>query len=455
MNEKERVSYFHDMFYEPLNESLRHTLKYLLSKIEVDRINIYIYHKKKNILQSQIVYFNNKILLGDEEIYLNNSINDKRIRAIQNKKEVIKNYEIIVPLFENNNFYGLITIDRLLSKKKFKKKELEFINDILFFIALSIKNHTNVIERESKLRQLNAILKINNLLRSDMKLEKIFKKILKYLYQYGLFDRVRLYKKEKDYYIKLFSEGMLSNKSSIKNNIKKYTLKELEKKNASGIYYIVPLRNNGGNPYAFIEVDNIISQIKIEKDQINFLKIVATQLSLFLKNYSLIEKLKKLSNTDPLTEAYNYRYFRDALEIELEKAKRFKYSVSLLFIDINNFKEINDKYGHLVGDEVLIKVVQSIKNLIRKSDILCRYGGDEFVIILPHIDKKGATILKNRLIENFVTVKIMNESKKITYSIGISTYPDEAKNIDILLKKADKELYKEKNEFKNIIINEI
>ncbi len=439
--------YFDDLFNEPLNESLRHAINHLLSKVNIDRINIYTYNKGKNILQSQIVYFNNKILLGDEEIYINSSVSDSKTMAIKSKEEILTDYELIFPLFDGTRLYGLTSIDRTISKKKFSQSELDIIKNTIFFISISIKNHMNLVERESRIKQLNAILKINNLFITDYKLDKILRLTLKYLYQYGHFDRVRLYQKEDDHYILSYNAGIINLRR--KHN-ETFYLENLLKQNIQGIYYNIPLKVDEEEPYGFIEVDNIISQIPIEKSQLDFLKIVASQLSLFLKNYMLVEKLRVLSNTDPLTGAFNYRFFRKALEAEIEKSKRYKYPVSILFIDINDFKNINDTCGHLKGDEVLIKVVKTLNKIIRKSDILCRYGGDEFVIILPYINKKGAMQLKKRITDNFPTVPFKNRTlKKITYSIGISVYPTDSKNIDTLLKKADMALYTDKALLKN------
>ena len=444
--------YFHNILCNPLNENegLKNILNYLINNVIVDRVNIFTYNSEKNILQSEIVYFNQHILIGDEELNLNNDINDdQRILSIKKQSPIISSKELIFPLFYDNKLYGLVTADRSISHKPFTKKEIEFIKEIAFFICVGIRQNKLLLEREIRIKQLNALLEINMLLGSNYSLSHILKVILKDLIKYGRFDRARLYLHKKgNIYKCVYSESIVDKINFGKDNL--YDVEFFYKKNFSDIYYVVPLKNNDVNPYGFIEVDNLISQIKLDKTQINFLKIVAAQLSLFLKNYNLIKKLKEISITDPLTGVFNYRYFMEYLEIEMEKAKRFKYPFSLLFLDVDNFKQINDQYGHLKGDEVLKRVVEAIKIYSRKSDILCRYGGDEFVIIASHIDKKQAKAFAKRLSSNSILVEFDNEVKEITFSVGISSFPEDAKDIQKLLKKADDDLYIDKRRKKKV-----
>ncbi len=445
-------TYFHNILCSPLNENegLKNVLNYLINNIIVDRVNIFTYNSEKNTLQSEIVYFNQHILIGDEELNLNNDINDdQRILSIKKQSPIISSKELIFPLFYDNKLYGLVTVDRSISHKPFTKKEIEFIKEIAFFICVGIRQNKLLLEREIRIKQLNALLEINMLLGGNYSLSYILKVILKNLIKYGRFDRARLYLHKKgNTYKCVYSESIINKINFGKDNL--YDVKSFYKKNFSDIYYVVPLKNNDANPYGFIEVDNLISQIKLDRSQINFLKIVGAQLSLFLKNYNLIKKLKEISITDPLTGVFNYRYFMEYLEIEMEKAKRFKYPFSLLFLDVDNFKLINDQYGHLNGDEVLKRAVEVIKIYTRKSDILCRYGGDEFVIIASHIDKKQAKAFAKRLSSNSISVEFDNEVKEITFSVGISSFPEDAKDIQKLLKKADDDLYIDKRRKKGV-----
>ncbi|MBI5183043.1 MAG: diguanylate cyclase [Nitrospinae bacterium] len=166
-------------------------------------------------------------------------------------------------------------------------------------------------------------------------------------------------------------------------------------------------------------------------------------------------QLKKLAITDGLTGLYNYRYFHKRLSEELSRAVRFNLSLSYIMIDIDYFKNINDMYGHQVGDEILQGLSIILKDSIRDIDIAARYGGEEFALILPQIDKEGAGIMAERLREKIESYFFSNCSKpiNITVSIGVATYPgDGIKDGNDLLKRADDALYKAKHMGRNRVI---
>ena len=151
-----------------------------------------------------------------------------------------------------------------------------------------------------------------------------------------------------------------------------------------------------------------------------------------------IRQLEKLVMQDELTKLPNYRYFKYAVKQELSRAKRFGNPLSLLVIDINKFKELNDTKGHLEADRWLRVVAKILAENIRKYDILCRYGGDEFVIIFPNVNKEQASLTKEELKRDIARTTF------VTISVGTSTYPKDGKSLKTLFNKADKEMYKDK-----------
>ncbi len=167
-------------------------------------------------------------------------------------------------------------------------------------------------------------------------------------------------------------------------------------------------------------------------------------------------KLERLSNTDPLTELYNRRYFINILEREFERAKRYNRTLSLLMIDIDFFKSVNDKCGHLIGDKVLTVVARILKSDLRRIDSCSRYGGEEFVTLLPETDISGAGSVGNRYLTGIREQDlsdICKELKTITVSIGIACLPDDnIKNMDELLKRADDALYEAKKTGRNRVV---
>ncbi len=167
----------------------------------------------------------------------------------------------------------------------------------------------------------------------------------------------------------------------------------------------------------------------------------------------LQDELKLSASTDPMTHLYNRRYLTKISTHILDLAKREKKELSLIMIDIDKFKNINDTYGHSIGDDVIIKFSDILQQNQRKSDIACRYGGEEFVLLLPetNIDgaKKVAEILRNKVEQNIITLE-SNESLKFTISLGLSNILTHKEiNIETALNRADEALYEAKTNGRN------
>lgn len=167
------------------------------------------------------------------------------------------------------------------------------------------------------------------------------------------------------------------------------------------------------------------------------------------------EYYKELSITDGLTQLYNHRYFYELLTREIVRAKRYPQSISLLMIDIDNFKIYNDAHGHLAGDKVLRKVATVLRGAVRAADFVARYGGEEFGIILPETDKKGASVSARCLRKVIEETKFDGEEVLpqgyLTISIGVATYPEDAKSREELIQKADEAMYESKHQGKNTV----
>ncbi|MDF1877577.1 diguanylate cyclase [Sulfurimonas sp. SAG-AH-194-L11] len=166
------------------------------------------------------------------------------------------------------------------------------------------------------------------------------------------------------------------------------------------------------------------------------------------------QKLELLSSVDYLTSLYNRRYFLKRAEPILELSKRHNTDLCVIMIDIDDFKKINDKYGHKLGDEVLVSFSNLMQELSRKSDIVCRWGGEEFVILFPHTNLEGAqTIakkLQKRLKELFIVVENDNVIQ-FTVSIGLSIVLSDDKSVEESLLRADSALYRAKKNGKDRI----
>lgn len=171
---------------------------------------------------------------------------------------------------------------------------------------------------------------------------------------------------------------------------------------------------------------------------------------------SLQEKefLLNLALTDPLTELGNQRFFKDQLKIEIERARRHQRTICLMMIDVDHFKSWNDEFGHPEGDRILKKVAEHLTKGVRNIDWVCRYGGDEFAIILPDTNIENTFLIAERLRTSFAQFIIQQmhmkkESPQPSLSFGLACFPNHASDDELLIKTADLALYQAKNSGKN------
>ena len=165
------------------------------------------------------------------------------------------------------------------------------------------------------------------------------------------------------------------------------------------------------------------------------------------------EELLQLSDTDELTGLKNRRAFNSALSMEVKKAIRYDRPFSILMLDADNLKWVNDQFGHDIGDKLIVCLSQVIKESLRETDILARYGGDEFVVMLPDSNESKSIDVAERIriaVEN-TTINANGDRVSSTLSIGIACYPNDSDNVDEIRKKADKALYQSKNKGRNVV----
>jgi diguanylate cyclase (GGDEF)-like protein len=177
------------------------------------------------------------------------------------------------------------------------------------------------------------------------------------------------------------------------------------------------------------------------------LQPIADAVALAFENVRLFQKTRELSITDEVTPLHNFRYFHQALERELKLVNRYGGALSLLFVDLDRFKPINDQYGHLRGSRTLREVGFLIRAAVRETDIPARYGGDEFVVILPQTDGESARVLSEklrRLVEGHTFLQEEGINARLGISLGLATYPLEAATKEALIRLADQRMYEDK-----------
>lgn len=180
--------------------------------------------------------------------------------------------------------------------------------------------------------------------------------------------------------------------------------------------------------------------------------------SLVNRYKSALDNEKMKARIDFKTGIYNSQYFYElaAVEaaVEIERSRRYKHTFAVAFIDCDNFKTVNDTFGHQLGDKLLFLIADTIKNNIRMSDICARLGGDEFIILFPETDQE-LSLRKIKELQNVLLETIRNKKYLVTFSIGIVTFVEIPQNVDEMIKQADEMMYAAKKSGKDMIKCEV
>jgi diguanylate cyclase (GGDEF)-like protein len=189
-----------------------------------------------------------------------------------------------------------------------------------------------------------------------------------------------------------------------------------------------------------------------EEDKDTF-RILTHQFVLGMRRALLYQKVQAMAITDGLTGVFSRRFFTERCQEELARSKKFRYDFAFLMVDLDHFKEFNDRYGHLVGDVLLREVARLIKEALRQIDLVGRYGGEEISILLPETDATGARFAAERIRQAVAATSIAayDEHLQITISAGIAVYPQHGGHLEDLIEKADRALYEAKAAGRNCI----
>lgn len=201
---------------------------------------------------------------------------------------------------------------------------------------------------------------------------------------------------------------------------------------------VVELVNKVGGPFS--------------REDLDTLSLLVEPGAIAIENAILYKRSTKMSFTDYLTGLFNGRYLDMALQREVKRARRYGSQVSVVFLDLDGFKSVNDAHGHLAGSRALVEVGAAIRETVREIDIVSRYGGDEFTVILPQTGPEGAVIIAERIrkaIEDRVFLKGIGHHVRLTASFGVACFPQHAQTREELIQKADHAMYQIKDREKN------
>ncbi len=213
----------------------------------------------------------------------------------------------------------------------------------------------------------------------------------------------------------------------------------------------VPIRSRG-KTLGVLELINKTGHEEFSQRDFSSMLRLTDHVALVIERAILYEKMQELVITDDLTKLFNTRYMSRSIETEISRSNRYNTSVSLIFMDIDFFKDVNDRHGHLIGSKLLVEIGQLLLRHLRDVDIVARYGGDEFVIILPHTTSGKAVKIAERIrqtVEQHPFLKKDGYNLRLTASFGVAAYPENARGKEDLIRLADEAMYKVKHRTRN------
>lgn len=377
---------------------------------------------------------------------------------------------LIIPLYsKDGNIIGIITVDKPEDRNIKIGEAVDLLESFAQTAALAIENSKLFRRMDTLIVNLERVNRISSNLTSFLDIDSMLNYLVKEVKDnFGYINvTVWLYNEEGQLEVKAFSgykkdylseyQFSISSGEGITGWVAENDVPVLVKDTSTDPRYI------GRNDIVLSEIavplkisNHIIGVLNVEKEGMNALddndlriiSIIASHLSTAIDNTFKYEETEKLAVTDGMTGMFNYRYFISRLKDELERSKRLDIPLSLIMIDIDYFKEINDTYGHIVGDKIIKELADLLRSIVRKGDIVTRYGGDEFFIILPGSSKNFTLKLSKRIMKK-VNEFNFTKSINLTLSIGTVTYPSDASTMDSLLRWVDDALYSAKKKGRN------
>lgn len=379
-------------------------------------------------------------------------------------KILFKKYWTESSVLELVSYFVMVPVGIFLANMYMKFGTVIFIYHVIPLILLSffIKAFRDLYKANQRLNALYEMVKIIN---SKLDLDKTLEAILYETEKVVTVSGIAIYLKDdngflinektkcreesigafKDVYMnnegiigKVVSEG----KSVIIGNLK--ADKRYLDKNISNYYdsaIVVPIKGAEGIIGCISAFQNEINAF--DEDSLKIMEALSEQSSIAIMNAKRYFEISKRSITDPLTKTYNRRFFDQILHDSIAKSSIEKTPVSLIMLDVDRFKQINDTYGHMVGDTVLREIASRIKSCVRNNDIVARYGGEEFSVILPNLTAEQACVIAERIRYEVSSKPIKTDAGdiNITVSAGVADFPNKAESAEKLISHADRALY--------------
>lgn len=335
---------------------------------------------------------------------------------------------------------------------------------------------------QAGIKRINAIYSINKVIRSVIKPDEMIKKLIGVIRDATESDEVFIFLKDENSYelvlqgcpddyissigfIRIpFGKGIegiaaqtqmpVAVTENVINDPRYESILDLELKYFNSVY-AVPILIKEKKVIGVLELRNN-NKREYSQSEKKLITAITDQLAIAIENALLHKKTELLSLTDDMTGLNNFRYFQQKLKDEITRSKRYERDISLLMLDIDHFKKVNDTYGHLKGDIILKMVAHVITQTVRDVDMPARYGGEEFVVILPETNQKDSITIADRIRKRVEEIDFSGqeglEYLKITISIGVASFPVNATKEKALIEAADKACYEAKRTGRNRVI---
>ena len=421
-------------------------------------------HRKFGNGRTEYVIRTNKPLLirGDVKVTY------KRLNIVSGDEKA-KSYAG-VPIAIGTNVMGVLAVQNYERENTYDEHTIEVLSSIANYTAIAIENARLYNESQRHLKEMTTLQKVGMELTSSLDLSKLLQCIAEstlelingdYVHIFSLDPKTAEFTQRAAAWPPKTGKHPVTwpRKTGLTATVLKVKKPVIIEKAAGNLLYSTPeaqkwrVQSVAGFPlkgkWGLTGVLNVVflQPHVFSKEEINLLSLLADQAAIAIENSRLYEETKQLATTDNLTGVWNRRYLDEYFQTELVRAQRFNRQVSILMIDIDDFKSFNDTYGHSSGDEIIRIVARAILNSCREIDMVGRYGGDEFAVILPEAGNSDAVSISERILATLEKNPFSTPNGtqlSITVSIGIASYPSDGKKAEQLFSLADAAMYRAK-----------
>jgi len=373
---------------------------------------------------------------------------------------------IAVPLIAGDTCLGGLGLFSYHPEKRFTQRDLALMESVGRQAGIAIQNARLFQAAERRAREAETLRQAVSEVTSALELDQVLDKILYHLKMVVPYDSSAVFLYEGTHMLRLMAGRGLTNFSEVINHvypadnelfleIKRCSPKPVILRDAqtdprfqrwgnsdfSHGWMGLPLCVRG-EPIGYLTMDSHEVGAYDEQDAV-LVQAFADEVAIAIENANLFKQVQHLAITDPLTGLNNRRYFFEAARRELERARRYQSPLSLIMVDIDHFKRVNDTHGHQAGDRVLVGVTNRCREKLREVDICARYGGEEFVFLLPETDLEGAQQVAERLraVVNDTPIEAGEKQISVTISLGVAELDEDCQDIQTLVRRADMAQY--------------